>query len=597
MAAADVQHRRIGVDPIDDSLHARLGLGPGVGVGLSEGLIECAINLQELFADVGAHDVILLLMGRRETWLETRRYRPEDMRLARLALEDVRAGMDVMRAVRRHPLPQGGYLGKHHLVHVYREVVRSGEWAPDTDLLRRLRMKPVRTLSGVTTVTVLTRPFPCPGECIFCPTDVRMPKSYLPDEPGAARALEHNFDPFLQTSARLEALAAIGHPVDKVELLILGGTWSAYPRAYQAEFIRRCLDAMNGFESAELAQAQAANSAARHRNVGLVIETRPDRISLEEIGWLRSLGVTKVQLGAQSLDDAILARNRRGHTVEDLRRAVGLLRAAGFKIVLHWMPNLLGSDPAADRLDFPRLWSDDGLRPDEIKIYPCQLLENSDLYPVWKRGEYHPYSTDQLVDLLADIKPTIPVYCRVNRVIRDIPSNHVVEGNRRTSLRQDVQAEMQRRGTRCRCIRCREVRGHPIDTDGLRLEATGYSAGGADEVFLELLTDDDRLAAYARLSLPSAAPPLRELAGAALLRELHVVGPSLEIGRGQGGAAQHVGLGARLLHESEGRAAARGYRRLAVISAVGTRDYYAARGYRLNGTYMVRDLAGRDAIA
>lgn len=529
-------------------------------------------------------------MGRRETWIEARRYRPEDMNLARLALEEVRAGAEVMRAVRRYPLSRGGYLGKHHLVRAYRELVRSGEWPPDSELLRRLRMKPVRTLSGVTTVTVLARPYPCPGECIFCPTDVRVPKSYLPDEPGAARALEHDFDPFLQTAARLEALAAIGHPVDKIELLILGGTWSAYPRAYQAGFIRRCLDAMNGFVSADLAQAQAANAAARHRNVGLVIETRPDRITPEEIGWLRSLGVTKVQLGAQSLDDGILLQNRRGHTVEDLRTAVGRLRSAGFKIVLHWMPNLLGSDLAADRRDFSRLWEDEGLRPDEIKIYPCQLLENSDLFPVWKRGEYRPYTTEELIDLLADIKPTIPVYCRVNRVIRDIPSNHVVEGNRRTSLRQDAQAEMRRRGTSCRCIRCREVRGRSVDGDGLRLEVTDYLVGGATETFLAIVTDDDRLTAYARLSLPSGPAPLPDLNGAALLRELHVVGPSLEIGRGQDGAAQHAGLGAWLLRESESRTGERGYRRLAVISAVGTRDYYAARGYRLNGTYMVRDL-------
>ena len=536
-------------------------------------------------------------MDRRKAWLATRQYTPDDMRVARAALEEVRAGAEVVRALRRYPLPQGGYLGKHHLISAYRSLVAEGEWAPDPTLLRRLRMKPVRTLSGVTTVTVLTKPYPCPGECIFCPTDVRMPKSYLPDEPGAARALEHDFDPFHQTAARLEALQAIGHPVDKIELLILGGTWSAYPKAYQSDFLQRCLDALNGFPSADLAEAQAANVRARHRNVGLVVETRPDWVTAEEVARLRSYGVTKVQLGAQSLNDDILLRNRRGHTVDDLRQALRLLRSAGFKIVLHWMPNLLGADPESDRRDFARLWSDEGLRPDELKIYPCQLLENADLHQVWLRGAYRPYTTEELIEMLADLKPTVPVYCRVNRVIRDIPSTHVVEGNRRTSLRQDVQQEMRRRGTRCRCIRCREVGQRAVDLADLRLEATPYRAGAAEEWFLALVTSEDRLAAFARLSLPTGTAPLPELAGAALLRELHAVGPSLEIGRGQGGAAQHSGLGGRLLREAERRALEQGYPYLAVISALGTRDYYGDRGYRLKGTYMVRDLRQPSPVA
>jgi elongator complex protein 3 len=417
-----------------------------------------------------------------------------------------------------------------------------------------------------------------------------MPKSYLPDEPGAARALENEFDPFRQTASRLEALEAIGHPTDKVELLILGGTWSAYPRSYQAWFVQRCLDAMNGFDSADLRQAQSANERALHRNVGLVIETRPDHVTDSEVVRLRALGVTKVQLGAQSLDDDILLRNRRGHTVEDLRRAMRRLRRAGFKLVLHWMPNLLGATIASDRLDFSRLWSDTSLRPDELKIYPCQLLENAELYEVWRGGGYTPYTTQELIGLLADVKPAIPEYCRVNRVIRDIPSTHVVEGNRRTSLRQDAQAELRRRGMACRCIRCREVRQRQIDPGQLELHRMEYQAGEGDEEFLSLATPEDGLAAYARLSLPSGAAPLPELRGAALLRELHVVGPSLEFGHDLAGAAQHAGLGARLLAEAEADAKQNGFARLAVISALGTRNYYRRQGYSLEGTYMVRDL-------
>jgi elongator complex protein 3 len=529
-------------------------------------------------------------MNRRERWIESRRYPPEEARLARLALGEVRQGADVMRAVRRHPLPRGGFLGKHHLVHAYHQLVAEGAIPPDSGLLRRLRMKPIRTLSGVTTVTVLTKPYPCPGECIFCPTDVRMPKSYLPDEPGAARALENDFDPFRQTAARLAALEAIGHPVDKIELLVLGGTWSAYPARYQEAFLQRCLDALNGFRASSLREAQEANASAPHRNVGLVIETRPDRVSIAELERLRRYGVTKVQIGAQSLDDRILERNHRGHTVQVTRDAVDRLRSAGFKIVLHWMPNLLGADLDGDRADFARLWSDEHLRPDEIKIYPCQLLENADLYAEWLAGNYRPYSTGELVDLLADLKPTIPEYCRVNRVIRDIPSTHVVEGNRRTSLRQDIQRELTRRGERCRCIRCREVRQRGIDPSGLVVKDRVYSAGAAVEHFLSLVTPDDRLAGFARLSLPSGQAPFPELDGAALLRELHIVGPSLELGREQEGAAQHAGLGGTLLQESETLAAAAGYRRLAVISALGTRGYYRRQGYGLKGTYMVRDL-------
>ena len=328
------------------------------------------------------------------------------------------------------------------LVNVYQQLVKSGQWEENQKISSQIRMKPVRTLSGVTTVTVLTKPYPCPGKCIFCPSDIRMPKSYLPDEPGARRGLEHQYDPFNQVKSRIEALEAVGHPTEKIELLILGGTWSAYRQDYQEWFILRCFDALNGAESETLEKAQKMNETAFHRNVGLVIETRPDFINPAELKRLRSYGVTKIQIGIQSLDDEILIKNRRGHTVESALQAVNLIRAAGFKIVIHWMPNLLGATLASDRVDFSRLW--EGFCPDEIKIYPTQLLDNAELFEYWQRGDYRPYSTHELVDLIAEIKPTIPRYCRVNRVIRDIPSTYVIDGNKRTSLRQDVQKEMKR---------------------------------------------------------------------------------------------------------------------------------------------------------
>jgi elongator complex protein 3 len=495
------------------------------------------------------------------------------------------------------------------LVSIYNEMVSTGDLEEDPHLLERIRMKPMRTLSGVTTVTVLTKPYPCPGKCIFCPTDVRMPKSYLPDEPGAMRGLEHQFDPYAQVHSRIEQLKALGHPIDKIELLVLGGTWSSYRRDYQEWFIKRCFDAMNAtsgpalYSSLQAVQAGALeevhsfNETAAHRNVGLVIETRPDEITPDEIRWLRHLGVTKVQMGAQSLDNHILEINKRGHDVECTRRAVALLRAAGFKIVLHWMPNLLGATPESDREDFARLWTD--FCTDEIKIYPNQLLANAELYEYWQRGEFHPYTTQQLIDLIADVKPTIPRYCRVNRVIRDIPSTNVVEGNRRTSLRQDIHDEMKRRGTQCQCVRCREVRGKTIDADSLKLDDSIYQAGAAEEHFISYVTPDDKLAGFVRLSLPSKDSPqtgisdLDTLAGTrrvALIREVHVYGQSLPVGAEKKGAAQHAGLGTRLLAEAEEVAKANGFQHMAVISAVGTREYYLERGFGRGELYLVKPL-------
>ncbi len=528
-----------------------------------------------------------------QNWMLTRNYSPEKLGLAQRVLEQVRSGLHVEDAVRKYPLPGGdGYLGKSVLVAAYTQLVQTGEWKPDPNLLARIRMKPIRTLSGVTVVTVLTKPYPCPGKCIFCPTDVRMPKSYLPDEPGAMRGLHHKFDPFEQARARVEALQAVGHPTDKVELLILGGTWSAYRRDYQEWFILRCFEALNGVNSQTLQGAQLVNETAGHRNVGLVIETRPDHIDREELAWLRYLGVTKVQLGAQSLDDRILELNKRGHTVEETRHAVQLLRAAGFKIVLHWMPNLYGATLDSDREDFQRLWVD--LCPDELKIYPNQLLANAELYEYWQRGEFKPYSTSELIDLIAGIKTSIPRYCRVNRVIRDIPSTNVVAGNKRTSLRQDIQAEMKKRATRCQCVRCREVRKETISPNELQRDDLVYYSRDVEEHFISYNTADDKLAGFLRLSLPGSKSPdsgLPDLDQAAIIREVHVYGQSLKVGEKQVGKAQHTGLGTSLLEEAETIAREMGYSRLAVIAAVGTRQYYLGRGFQRGDLYLVKELA------
>ena len=546
-------------------------------------------------------EVELLCMenNEKELWRKKRQHSEEDLQLARLILKEIKAGTEPRKALRAHPLPAGrGFLAKHALVAAYRELVAKGEWKRDNALLAKIRMKPIRTLSGVTTITVLTKPYPCPGRCIFCPLEEGLPQSYLSDEPGARRGVEHAFDPYTQVSSRLKALHEVGHPTDKIELLILGGSWTAYPAEYREWFIRRCFEALNlenpndNQGEVELAGVQERNSRGRHRNVGLVVETRPDLLSLDLLKEMRRQGVTKLQLGIQSLDNRVLELNQRGHSAEEAEEAIRLVRAAGFKIVIHWMPNLLGATLQSDREDFARLWLEGGINPDEMKIYPCQLLRNAELYEYWERGEYHPYTEKELIDLLADIKPSVPRFCRINRVIRDIPSNNVVEGNRNTSLRQDVAVEMQRRGTVCQCIRCREIRKGQIESENLIFDDLVYRAGWAEEHFLSFNTETDNIVGFLRLSLPDKNKfiSIDDLMGAAIIREVHVYGQSLEVGSEQSGMAQHSGLGTSLIEKACEIAKEEGYTKIAVISAVGTRQYYAGRGFSEAELYMVRDL-------
>jgi elongator complex protein 3 len=563
---------------------------------------------------------------------DARKWRPRgqgfDVEAHRAALmaifESVRSAPDwdhdvLTRILAQHPRDSKGYFSKIELVTAYQQLATAGALPFERWVLRRLQLKPVRTSSGVAPVTVLTAPAACPGDCIFCPDAAGMPKSYLPDEPGARRAAECGFDPFLQVRTRLQTFAAMGHAADKVELLILGGTWGAYPRRYREWFVTRCLEAMNedseaGREGAgsDLRGAQVRNERASHRNVGLVVETRPDWITPEEVLHLRRLGVTKVQLGVQSLDDRILALNQRGHDVDEVRRAVGLLRASGFKLHLHWMPNLLGATPQSDLDDFARLWSDPALRPDELKIYPCSIIEGTELYRIWRSGGYLPYADGELVRLVAECKAMIPAYCRVNRVFRDIPASDIVAGSKRSNLRQIVHAYMAAHGMACGCIRCREVRGNSVDVDSLRLRVLSYDTVTGMEHFLSFETKQGRLAGFLRLSLParhaafgdpglvresprqilgSVWEVLPEIAGAAMIRELHVYGPALGIGMVSAGEAQHLGLGRRLVAEAMRRARAAGYDRLAVISAIGTRTYYENLGFSRGDLYMSATLS------
>jgi elongator complex protein 3 len=499
---------------------------------------------------------------------------------------------ELSRILRSHTLANGTTLSKDLVISGYRELCRRESRSPDPRIVRRLRVKPTRTISGVAPVAVLTKPYPCPGECIFCPEPAGMPKSYLPDEPGAMRAAAHDFDPYDQTASRIATLREIGHSVEKIELLILGGSWSAYPETYQDWFVRRCFDALNGVEAGSLEEAQQLNENAARRNVGLVVETRPDLITPREVRRLRWLGATKVQLGVQSLDDQILALNKRGHTVADTRRATRLLRLAGFKIVFHWMPNLLGATPESDLEDFGRLWSDPALRPDELKIYPTALLPDTELYARWQRGEFEPYDEGTMISLLSRCKTLIPPYCRVNRLMRDIPAPNIVAGVRKSNLRQIVQQHMAQEGLKCHCIRCREVRGEPVDPAALRLERVAYQTDATGELFLQVVTPENDLTGFLRLSLPRAERPIDALRGSAMIREVHVYGPALRLGAELETAPQHTGMGTQLVEEAKRIAREAGYERLAVIAAIGTRPYYRERGFELtpHRQYMISRL-------
>jgi elongator complex protein 3 len=514
----------------------------------------------------------------------------------------------------RFPKEGKGLYSKANLIAGYRHLVAEGDIEPDPLLEKRITMKPMRTQSGVAPVTVLTAPAGCPGKCIFCPDDWRMPKSYIYDEPGCQRAERDGFDPYRQTAGRIAAFENIGHSADKVELLILGGTWSAYGANYREWFVQRCFDAMNaaggtqrvpapGPEyrgSRSLAEAQESNVHASHRNVGLVVETRPDWVTPDEIRHLRKLGVTKVQIGVQSLDDEILTLNKRGHDVASVRQALGLLRTAGFKLHLHWMPNLYGATPQKDRADFARFFDDPAIRPDELKIYPCSLIAGTELYDRWLAGDYAPYTLAELVDLLADVKPTIPPYTRVNRLFRDIPAHHIQAGVKASNLRQIVHEELARRGRQCGCIRCHEIKRRQVLAEDLVLRDYTYDTDLTREHFLHFVTREGSIqpgliAGFLRLSLPLAPGVgsrafLDEIAGSAMVREVHVYGQALAIGKESEGQPQHAGLGTRLLDEARRISRAAGFRRISVIAATGTRGYYAARGFEQGELYMNGDL-------
>lgn len=517
-------------------------------------------------------------------------------------------------------------------------------------LVATLRAKPRRTASGVATITVLTKPWPCGGDCLYCPNDVRMPKSYLADEPACQRAERCYFDPYLQVVSRLRVLEAMGHNTDKVELIVLGGTFSDYAEEYQTWFVKELFSALNEFggdgaldkakarieayeqcgiqsdpeilaslaalaqrmvnageatyndvvgtsssqsawkaaglfqvaTSEELEREQELNERSRHRNVGLVVETRPELVTEGHARWLRRLGCTKVQMGIQSLDPPVLELNCRSASVDAIADAFDVLRTFGFKSHVHYMVNLPGATSEGDLDGYRTLVEDARFKPDEVKLYPCALVESSRLMRLYESGEWNPYSEEELLGLLADCVMETPPYTRISRMIRDISSSDIVAGNKKTNLRQMVEAKVQADGVQE--MRMREIATSDVDAGSVALETVGYETHNTSERFLQFVTAEGRLAAFLRLSLPKAQHE------SAMIREVHVYGRVSRLHESKEGT-QHTGLGRTLVEEACRKAAQAGYVRIKVISAIGTRGYYRRLGFEDGGLYQVRELA------
>jgi len=454
-----------------------------------------------------------------------------------------------------------------------------------------------RTISGVTPVAVMTQPMKCPGQCVYCPTYPATPQSYTTESPAVLRAKRCDYDAKKQIELRLKTLSEMGHPIDKVELIVMGGTFLACPKDYQYQFIKDCFAALNGEESTTLEEAKQLNETARHRCTGLCIETRPDWCGQEEIDRMLEFGTTRVELGVQTLDDEIYRLVRRGHRVEDVVNATTLLKEHGFKVHYHWMPGLPGSTPEEDLELSRKLFSDDSFKPDGLKLYPTMVVGGTELEKWYRDKQYRPYDDDTMIQLIVDIKSVVPKYVRISRVLRDIPAKFIV-GGLKDSLREIVKQRMKEMGIECKCIRCREY-GHRA-RDGWeigepRMVRMDYEASGGRETCLSF--EDERETLFGLLRLRIQSKPITALkpetkGNLAIIRELHIYGPEVPLAEHREEAAQHKGLGKELLREAE-RIASHEFQaqQMVILSGVGAKEYYRSEfGYSSQGDYMVKDL-------
>lgn len=515
---------------------------------------------------------------------------------------------------------------KSDLIQVYHEMCKRQEIIRYPYLEKILQKKAIRTLSGVAVVAILVKPAPCPANCVYCPTEKGVPKSYLSNEPAVMRAIMFNWDPYAQVRGRIRALEINGHDTDKIELIIIGGTWSSYPKKYQEWFIKRCFDACNSEikikpqasenikeainhlakedqGSINLETAQKINETAKHRIVGLSLETRPDCISWQEIKRMRRYGCTRIEMGLQSTEDKVLKIVRRGHTTNKVIEAIKKLKDAGFKITLHMMPGLPGATPNSDIEGFKKLFNGPYFQPDQLKIYPTVVVKEAELYQWVQSGKYKPYSDEVLFNTLLEIKKTIPPYTRIVRLIRDIPTTSITDGNKVANLRQMLQEELKKLGNYCKCTRCREARSTQVKEKDIKLKINEYLASDGKEFFLEFTSKDEKiLYAFCRLRIPSwyyhkqtekdqkLYQLIPELKDAALLRELHTYGRLAPLKGSKKSNVQHLGFGKRLMQKAEEIAKNHGFKKIAVISGVGVRKYYEKLGYHLEGSYMVKEL-------
>ena len=513
----------------------------------------------------------------------------------------------------------------------YRELVKKKKIKRSKKIENLLRTRPIRSLSGIVNVSVLTKPYPCPGKCLYCPLERGMPKSYLSGEPAAERAKRLKFNPYLQVKKRIEMLKNEGHPTDKIDLRIIGGTWSYYPKNYQVWFIKECFRACNGFNRTKkskiknpykaepsgfrqksklqikiqkLEKIQKRNEKAKSRITGISVETRPDFINERGVKFMRELGITRVELGVQSVFDDVLKLNLRGHGVREIILATKILKDAGFKICYQVMPNLLGSDLERDEKMFKGLFSNSNFSPDYLKIYPCALLKETPLYKWYLKGKYKPYPKEELIDLTKKIKLKIPYYVRIQRITRDIPSQYIIEGGAKISnLRQIVQEKMKNENLKCKCIRCREIREKYDPKEKVYLFRKDYKASEGKEIFLSFENKNrTKLFSFLRLRIPlkghnrvttvtKVCPILLVLKNAALIREIQTFGEVVPPHQIWWGAPQHRGFGKKLIKEAEKIVKKEfGLRKIAVISGVGVRDYFKKLGYRLKTTYMTKEI-------
>ncbi len=473
---------------------------------------------------------------------------------------------------------------------------------PVNSLIKALIKKPTRTLSGVAPVAIMTPPAPCPhGKCRYCPggPDIQTPQSYTGREPAALRGANYGFDPYRQVEARIQQYREIGHVTDKVDLIIMGGTFPAREADFQARFVQRALDALNSRPSNSLHQAKLLNQEADCRCIGLTLETRPDWAKIPQANMMLALGGTRVELGIQTLDNETLEAMNRGHTVEDSIEATRILKDSGLKVCYHLMPDLPGSDPDSDLETFRTVFRDPDFRPDMLKIYPTLVIEGTEIFEMLQCGDYRPYSLDQMIETIAKAKNEIPEWIRIQRIQRDIPAGLIFEGVKKSNLRQLVKEKMEQRGMDCKCIRCREAgrAGTDPDVSERSIEVKAYGASQGTEVFISSKADG-WLLGYVRLRKPSTRAHRPEIGGqSAIIRELRVVGTSLSIGSGNGAgtppvrAIQHQGIGTELMKRAEEYAGEEwDSRSILVNSGIGVRNYYGKLGYKLKGVYMTKRL-------